>query len=237
MTDADSLQPNYLTVNPDGTIGADFTGKINAQGLILPAADSNTPPPDNKIQWTLSNGAAIADIVGYYEPNGTINVATTALDSLAQAATDQSNVILRAYNSLGNVQASLEAHQNGQGGGWISYEVGSNTASYSGTIMDSTGSSNFLQLLSAQELQLAIGNGTFTWPGASAGSSIVTVNHNIGRVPSAVLLTPGPAPTRDAIAISQVTAATTTSFSAYAYDPAGSPTAGATLPFSWIAIG
>ena len=45
-------QPNYLTVNPNGTVSADFSGIIHAQGLILQTAtDQSAPESESEIQW------------------------------------------------------------------------------------------------------------------------------------------------------------------------------------------
>lgn len=45
-------QPNYLTINPDGTVSADFSGIIHAQGLILQTAtDQSAPESESEIQW------------------------------------------------------------------------------------------------------------------------------------------------------------------------------------------
>lgn len=45
--------PSYLLVNPDGTIGANFTGHIQALALDLPSGSSFTNPESNsRITWT-----------------------------------------------------------------------------------------------------------------------------------------------------------------------------------------
>lgn len=46
----DQLSPSYLTVNPDGTITATFTGHVNAAAVDLPEGDAN-PTTDNVIAW------------------------------------------------------------------------------------------------------------------------------------------------------------------------------------------
>src|SRR4051794_14845259 len=38
-TMADAMTPSYIVVNPDGTIGADFSGHVHAAGLDLDEAD------------------------------------------------------------------------------------------------------------------------------------------------------------------------------------------------------
>lgn len=60
----ETLQPNYLSINPaTGQIGANFSGLIQALGLILPAAGSSLLPyPQNSsIEWVRqSDGAVVA---------------------------------------------------------------------------------------------------------------------------------------------------------------------------------
>lgn len=97
---ADSLFPNYLKINPDGSIGATFSGDIEARSLIdtatggqvfnlsstgqltlkgvvnslgmtIPAGESATPTAPNEIQWIESSGGLVAEIGGYqYTPPG-----------------------------------------------------------------------------------------------------------------------------------------------------------------------
>lgn len=49
---AASYTPNYLTVNPDGTISADFSGHISARGIDLqPAPSDSGVSGDNRLNW------------------------------------------------------------------------------------------------------------------------------------------------------------------------------------------
>jgi hypothetical protein len=95
----------------------------------------------------------------------------------------------------------------------------------------------FLQLLTAGTLQLALGIVNLTWAANANASGTATVTHNIGRVPQVVLAllngTGGPT-----AAFAQVVGPTTTQFQIYAvFNGTTTWVAGGTLPFGWIAIG
>jgi hypothetical protein len=47
----DNLTPNVLTVAPDGTIGADFTGHVHAQGVDLNEVPITAFAPSSAIDW------------------------------------------------------------------------------------------------------------------------------------------------------------------------------------------
>lgn len=48
----ETRSPNYLTITPGGLVGANFTGLINALGLVIPEAPSNPQVNKNSIIWT-----------------------------------------------------------------------------------------------------------------------------------------------------------------------------------------
>ena len=96
------ISPNFLTVNSDGTVGATFTGLIQALGLKLPSYVGSPPrlgPVTNSVQWQRqSDGAAIASITGSSSPlqEG------LEITSLANPATDQSYMTLFAGDANAN---------------------------------------------------------------------------------------------------------------------------------------
>ena len=47
----EALIPSYLTVNAQGQVGANFTGQINAQGLIIPEATKSTYSFLDSVTW------------------------------------------------------------------------------------------------------------------------------------------------------------------------------------------
>ena len=111
---SEPLSPNYLTVTPAGLVSANFTGIVNALGLVLPASAVASPPPDSQIQWQrTSDGSLVAsvsatDIVNNQNIMSLINhgrsgstlVESTMqaiMDSNGQAATIQVGANTNAY--------------------------------------------------------------------------------------------------------------------------------------------
>jgi hypothetical protein len=101
---SEALTPNYLTVNADGTVGADFTGRVHAQGLDLDAVAIATD--SDKIRWLrTTDGALVTEI--------------KATDSGVRAAqlrtigdgTNQATTSLEVDDANGN-QAAVEAIVN-----------------------------------------------------------------------------------------------------------------------------
>lgn len=72
-------QNNLITIGDDGSIGADFTGHVAANGIDLTAGVNGTPPPDRKIQWHKDNktGATVAELTAYtLAPDTPLNFAS-----------------------------------------------------------------------------------------------------------------------------------------------------------------
>lgn len=85
-------------------------------------------------------------------------------------------------------------------------------------------------------LSIDFGTGTVVWPGASPFSTALAVNHGIGRIPIAVVVSDGGGGTLGQIAPFSATPASTTQF-AVAAQATVAPAAGITRTFYWIAIG
>jgi hypothetical protein len=97
---------------------------------------------------------------------------------------------------------------------------------------------NVLQLAGATGLAIADGGATASWGGSSANSANVTLNHNLGRIPVAVLATTqGLSDASGPGWCSAVAAAPTTSQAFIAVKADHVPTLGVTAPLYWIAIG
>src|SRR5947209_231784 len=97
--------PNYLVVNPDGTIGANFTGHVHAQGLDLDAGTSSTPPDTDRVRWVrTSDGAAVAYLAGY----STAGQEVVGVGARAAVQADLSRVSLHAEDDTGAFQALLQ---------------------------------------------------------------------------------------------------------------------------------
>jgi hypothetical protein len=89
-------QPNYLTINPaTGAIGANFTGLINALGLILPAAlPPLTQTPSNTIEWQRpSDGTPVADIYAFRANADTNSFLEITADTIAGDANPSAIIV------------------------------------------------------------------------------------------------------------------------------------------------
>lgn len=92
------------------------------------------------------------------------------------------------------------------------------------------GNATFLQLPSAQLLQLSVGNSSVSFSGTSL-SNTVAVSHGLGRTPTITLVT---ATTDNGVAFAAFSA-NSTQFSVQGVNATGSLTA--TVTFSWLVIG
>lgn len=62
--------PSYLVLNPDGTIGANFSGHVQAQGIDLePSLSDTIVDGDNRLNW-IQNGSAVYDGLVYVSKTG-----------------------------------------------------------------------------------------------------------------------------------------------------------------------
>lgn len=106
---ADSLQPNVLTVNADGTIGADFTGTVFAEGLSLGATDGGANAT-NMIQWVEPDGTTVAAVYqDIAAVPGVSYIRRLVLKAIQDAAAGDTaaEVIAYAEDSLGDQQNAL----------------------------------------------------------------------------------------------------------------------------------
>ncbi len=142
---ADQLAPNFLIVNPDGTIGAQFSGSLR-----LPTHVVSLPPPPadhpfgvdgdedaggdpvvqslSAVQWVTPSGAAVAEITGATAPDGILfaNARSQDQDTVAQLAAIASDA--------GSASVLAQTYQDG-------------ALTQSATLIDQQGRSSFLQLL------------------------------------------------------------------------------------------
>lgn len=187
---SEALQPNYLTVTPGGQVGADFTGKISADGIVLSPWIAGGPGPitDHDVAWVdPGNALTVAAISGQRQPGGGIggvDATWARLDAKAEQLTDESQVSLNTADDTGTYQASINVTQYGRGNGSVNAFAGAQAR----TILDSNGDSGFIQnalggaiAITALQIVLAFSGSSF--------SNVVQFNHNLGRIPVAVLLT------------------------------------------------
>lgn len=150
---SEQIAPNYLTVDADGTVGASFSGYIQAQGLAMleQLASGGLQPPSvpSQVQWTRAGAGFVPAWIGAQHvgppPGGTdIDYLVSQVSSNTWAR----NLLQAVQNSSGQtallqVQATSTAQQVFAGAG-----------AQSPTIIDQAGNSNFLQLLSSRALYL-----------------------------------------------------------------------------------
>jgi hypothetical protein len=190
----DTLQPNYLTVNPDGSIGADFTGVINARGILMPEVEQGQPLRPSSIIWQrASDGAYTAQIYQLQDnpaaPPGTRDVVFRAfgLDT-----TESSSISLRADYQDPPRDTSLPGAELGvqQENGTATHAAFVANSNGMKTILDQAGASDFLQLAVLEQLALSVGVAVLNFPAVSQFATAVTVNHGLGRVPDVALGAP-----------------------------------------------
>lgn len=127
--------PNYLTTDANGNVGADFTGRITAQGLDLLASTNTVLPDDRTVRFEReSDGTAIAHI-GAYEGSG------AAADSDMLALRGNGGLDIRGGSA--SDYARLQIYQDPASA--IAALVAS-TVSHSRLILSQTGASDFLRL-------------------------------------------------------------------------------------------
>lgn len=144
----DTLQPNVITVANDGTLGADFTGHVHAQGLDLDASSISTPPDADRIRWLrTSDGAWVAALFGEYVPGvpGVLppSIVADFVLSDPDSAGARSAVLSLVYNN----GSSTEVDATATFGGFTKAR----------TIISSDGASSFLQLPTPQQVALQLG--------------------------------------------------------------------------------
>lgn len=154
-----TLQPNVLT-EVNGVIGADFTGLVNALGLILPAGVVGSPTPINTISWQRrSDGVMAAQIVG--ESGSAPETTRLALQALAPDAGDAVSLYLNGDKVVGG------------GANYALVTIGN----LPGVVLyDDLGRSSFLQLLSTQKRRQWPQQGALLSIAAGATQSVVFNN-------------------------------------------------------------
>lgn len=171
---SEAAQPNYLTVTPTGTVGANFTGHVHAQGLDLDAGTSTTPPSQDRIRWLqVSNGALIADISCYEIGGNGSDIQVTAYE---QSVFETASAALVALGSDGSSQANFQAT--------ITNNVGKVSISPGGTLYDgASGGSVFVRNAKSSVEQLLLARGSATTAiGAGLNGVTVTLNATMPNV-------------------------------------------------------
>lgn len=143
---SDSIEPTVLTVGPDGSIGANFTGHIHAAGLDLDLAGNATPPDTDKIRWLRSDGSGPVELAGY-EFAG----ALTALYNAIAGVGGSSQIGLQAkVPSAGVHGAQLIVQGNDSTDSLAAVYVGAGLFGNK-ILIDGLGESSYLQLSSLRK--------------------------------------------------------------------------------------
>lgn len=181
----DSLQPNPLTIGPDGD--------VQAQGVDLPAPAIPAYPPgaQNSVRWLRSADGAMVAEIDTYDQGGTSSepyfrdtVKPANYGPLGNSATREigvydhnSNPILRLLLNLAN-----DGYGSGEPNADDQIEIQHRQNTPLTVYRASDGASNFLQLTTAMTLLLAGPFGaSFPLIGPN-GTDSINVAHNLGWV-------------------------------------------------------
>lgn len=173
----ETLQPNYLTVDATGLIGADFTGHIHAEGLDLDAPVNSQVWPESGLDTTIrwlrtADGGLVAQVGGSGAPGGPgVGYSTLEAVSVHPESGNLSRFALSANGFGATVVASIH--------GGINPSL---------QILDEDGLSGFVQLVTTARRAIDFGSDRVTWPGGGNTSTPLSVAHGLTRVPLAIIV-------------------------------------------------
>jgi len=176
---SDVLQPNVLVIGDDGSIGADFTGHVHAEGLDLDAGTSSTPPDADRVRWLRTpTGAVVAELYGWRAAVGLGQMATLELRARDNAGTnaDGAQALLEAVGTGSEAASVTASMRNGFGGSVIAAAVDALGNTSQRKVVGSDGSSDF-QRSAVARLGAPKGINAFTneftlWTQAIAGGTL-----------------------------------------------------------------
>lgn len=218
----DSLTPNVITYD-GGTVGAKFTGLINALGVILPSAPGSSLTLPNAVEWQRAADAALAAWVqGDWGPG-----LPTGMSVQAHNPDHGSFVRLRLTGNSSVPTANKAA-------------VG--TANYSVQLIDDADQSSFVKNVNdaPANMQIAGGRVSTTWPGASNFSNTTTITGTPFATFGGCIISPNvatPALYIPTFATAYVAGTNPAQWAITAYDPTGQPAAGTAAVAYYLAFG
>lgn len=212
--------PSYLTITPTGQVGADFTGLINALGLIIPAGISTQPQPQNQIVWEETNGGIVANIfaadfageteLSLQSENPAQNPSGGGAVTLESQATQGIATLSAGGPGAAALTAEFVVSAGAAGGSAILQALAFNS---SAIVIDNQQRSNFVQLPTASETFLQTGGVSFGLSGPGyTGPYAVTFPHAFAVNP-VVVVSIQPTGAANTITSSEIVSPTTTGFS------------------------
>lgn len=209
----DNITPTYLTTNPDGTVSADFSGKIHAGGLTLDESGFGYDATSAAV-WGTPDASAGEFIQGAH--NG--NHHQLNLEAVSQPDTHFALLLLDSDADDLPAESLIQVQADGA----------------SAVLLDSNGESNFMRLAGApQQLAAAVGSSTVKFSG-SGTSSGTTIDHGLGRLPKNIQITLQGGFGAIAVIAAYVTGITAVSFDIQAVSNVA---LNATVAFYWEAEG
>jgi hypothetical protein len=200
-------QPNYLTTNADGSVGALFPGGVQLNAHGGPGGSggiiSFPPNPAKSVSWQQEGDAFIAGVTAY------------AVD--APGPTSRAILRMSAERDPWASEATIFMQNNPPGGGSIDIfargsvagldearlildasdgfsEIRAEIDGFTPTrrILDTFARSDFVQTMSESgaslhsKLALQVVSSSWVWPGGT-GQRIAAINHSLGRTPLLVI--------------------------------------------------
>jgi len=237
-----SYQTNFLTVNPDGSIGATFTGNVR-----LPLAPSSGAPLSS-VEWVdlgnTNEPGGTQGLRGFIEtyqqpiaPGNPITMQVGCQDQPFHQGGLDTQLIAGSINDVAALSVlNVFAQPGGANKTGITFQQGSGNVAE--TIIDSLRNSIFPTLLGgAQKIRLAWGTVVNTYPGASTFSNTVAVNPGFGNNPIAAFVMGGVVSPGGAFSQPYITGVGSNSFNVQCQCTNGTPGAGATSTLFWFALG
>lgn len=245
---SDTLSPNYLTIDDQGHVGAEFTGLINALGLILPSGPFQQTPQQatDQIIWVPAGSSIVDASIQGYRDTGSSTVGLT-IQSQAEVNGVENATVIRALSDPADPQifshsASVQISQHdrglagptGQIGGWTEVDVFA--ASVARMIIDAGARSSWVQvggptIPRAIELDFGVTNVTFS---GSSSSFNPTVNPDLDASPTKLVVLCGSMAGTGINGQAVVTNTNPVQFTVQGDYPFGTLTQ--VVPMGWIAV-
>lgn len=152
----EATQQNFTVIDPaTGLVTFNFTGVINAQGLILPAGTVTTPPNVDRIIWQrTSDGANVAEIWAD-EAGGTAELVLRVdqptggdVAQIVASVTGASPTIIDSNNRSGFVQLTGTAARRFLQAGSVSLTIPLNTNAVSSAVTFSSPFTTLVRVVS-----------------------------------------------------------------------------------------